>query len=89
LDLPMPPAPIVVTPKILVGTTGNRRGAGSAAATATIVDLAAAAEHLAIIEHSELIALVQKCADRAAKAKASMPGIRMSWEPGAQKRETA
>ena len=89
LDLPMPPAPVVVTPKILVGTTGNRRGAGSAAATATIVDLAAAAEHLAIIEHPELIALVQKCADRAAKAKAPMPGIRMSFEAAAQKRETA
>ena len=77
---PMPPAPIVVTPRILVGTTGNRRGTGSATPTAVIVDLSAAAAFLASTQHPDLVALIQKCADRAAKAKATMPGVRMSWE---------
>lgn len=85
LDLPeAPPAsmplPIVETPDVLIGTSGRRRGATSAPATATITDLAAAAAYYAEQRDPDLIELIQRLANRAARAKARIPGCRMSWE---------
>ena len=74
------PPPVVETPKVLIGTSGTRRGATAAPATATITDLKAAALYYATQQNPELIELIQKLANRAAKAKATIPGCTMSWE---------
>lgn len=72
--------PVVAVPKILIGTQGNRRSVATAKATATIVDLKAAASYYADQKHPDLVKLVQKLADKAASSRASVPGVRMSWE---------
>lgn len=77
---PVPDVIVVDTPKIMLGTTGNRRSAKAAPATATIVDLKAAAAFYAEQKHPDLIALVQKLADKACKARSSIPGVAMSWQ---------
>lgn len=77
---PVPDVIVVDTPKIMLGTTGNRRSAKAAPATAAIVDLKAAAAFYAEQRHPDLIALIQKLGDKAAKARSSVPGIAMSWE---------
>lgn len=77
--VPPPARPVaVVQDKIMIGTEGRRRSAAQAARLATIIDLKAAAIWLAEQEHPDLIACVQKIADRAAKARASMPGVHIS-----------
>ncbi len=83
LDLPPPPKPIIPEPKLMLGSgqSGNRRSVKTTAPeTATIVDLEAATAFYAQQQHPDLIALIQKLADRAIKARASVPGIRFSWE---------
>lgn len=79
-DLPPPPAPIVVAPKVLMGTSGTRRSAREAPATATIVDLAAVAKFYADQSHPALVELLQKLVDKAAKARTPVSGAVMSWE---------
>lgn len=75
-------APVFEAPKTLygTGTEGNRRSASAGPATATITDLRKAAAYYADQQHPDLIALVQKLANKAAKARAAVPGVRMSWE---------
>lgn len=83
LPLAPPPPPVAPPPKLMLGTgtEGNRRSVRTKAPeTATIVDLAAAAQFFAAQQHPELVALIQKLADRAIKARAKVPGIRFSWE---------
>ena len=78
-----PPVPVTVAPKIPLGTgrDGNRRSVtAKAPETATIENLRLAATHFADQHHPELIALIQKLADRAIKARAEIPGVRFSWE---------
>lgn len=78
-----PPPPVAPPPKLMLGTgaSGNRRSVKTAAPeTATITDLVAAASFFAKQQHPELLALVQKLADRAIKARAEIPGIRFSWQ---------
>ena len=80
---PPPVAAIVSSPpKIMLGsgTVGNRRSLREPPATAVITDLAAAAAYYAAQQHPDLIALIQKLADKAAKAKAEVPGCVMSWQ---------
>jgi hypothetical protein len=69
---------------VLIGTQGNRRGMRAAPATATIVDLAKAAAYLAEIQHPDLIVLVQKVGNAAAKSRTQMPGVVMSWDEAKQ-----
>lgn len=73
-------APVVDIPKTLygTGTEGNRRSSRDAPATATITDLKAAAIYYAEQQHPDLIKLIQKLADKAAKARATVPGVSMS-----------
>lgn len=83
LDLTPPPHPVVPPPKISLGTGtyGNRRSVKTAPPeTASIVDLHAAVAFLAEQQHPDLVTLVQKIADRAVKSRATMPGIRFSWQ---------
>lgn len=83
LPLTPPPMPVAPAPKLMLGsgTSGNRRSVKTAAPeTASIVDLVAAASFFAKQGHPELIALVQKLADRAIKARADIPGIQFSWQ---------
>ncbi len=75
--------PVVADEKILIGTQGTRRSARAPAGTAAITDLKAAAAFFAEQKHPDLIALIQKLADRACKSRASIPGILMSWEKAA------
>lgn len=81
-DLPPapPPQPIVTVPKVMVGTgaAGNRRSVKTEPAKgAVIVDLGKAAAYLAEQKHPDLIALVQKLADKAAKSSMPMPGTEL------------
>ena len=73
-------APIIDVPKTLYGsgTEGNRRSTREAPATAVITDLKAAAIYYADQQHPDLIKLIQKLADKAAKARATVPGISMN-----------
>lgn len=83
LPLAPPPPPPAPAPKLMLGTgtTGNRRSVKTAAPeTATITDLVSAAGFFAKQQHPELLALIQKLADRAIKARAEIPGIRFSWQ---------
>lgn len=83
LPLAPPPPPVAPPPKLMLGSglSGNRRSVKTAAPeTATIVDLKAAAVFYASQNHPDLIALIQKLADRAIKARAEVPGIRFSWQ---------
>lgn len=83
LPLAPPPPPVAPPPKLMLGsgTSGNRRSVKTAAPeTASIVDLKAAAGFYASQNHPDLIALIQKLADRAIKARAEIPGIRFSWQ---------
>lgn len=89
-ELPMapPPPPVVEAPRLMLGTgtQGKRRAAvDKPAETATITDLKAAAIALAEINHPDLVALVQKIADRSIKARRPMPGIAFSWQTAAEK----
>jgi hypothetical protein len=81
---PMPaPAPVIPETKVVLGTGlgGKRATAKSKAAeTATIVDLKAAAAYFAGQQHPDLVACIQKLADKAAKARAEVPGVRFSWQ---------
>jgi len=77
-------APVIETPKIMIGTTGNRRSAKTGPATATIVNLEAAAIFYARQKNPDLIKLVQKLADKAAKAGAAVDGVRMSFAEAAE-----
>lgn len=79
LDLPLPAAP---PPKVMLGSgaSGNRRAVKEPPATATVLDLMAAAQHFAKVEQPELVALIQKLADKAAKSRALIPGVRFSWQ---------
>lgn len=79
--IPAGPTPVVVKPE-LVGTGARRSGLREPLATATIVDLSAAAAYYAQTRHPELVALVQRLANAAARSKArvAVPGCRMSWE---------
>ncbi|WP_414461757.1 hypothetical protein [Hyphomicrobium sp. DY-1] len=72
-------APVVDVPKALygTGTEGNRRSAKEPAPTAIITDLKAAALFYAEQNDPDLIKLIQKLADKAAKARATVPGITM------------
>lgn len=80
--LPAAPEPVVAAPKVLIGTGERRRGIREEPPSAVITDLAAAAAYYAGLREPELVALIQKLANRAAKAKATIPGCRMSWETG-------
>lgn len=83
LPLAPPPPPVAPAPKLMLGTgtNGNRRSVKtSAPETATIVNLEAAAAFFARQSHPEVVALVQKLADRAIKARAEIPGIQFSWQ---------
>ncbi len=73
----------VAPTKVMIGTKKDgerRRSVKAPPATATIIDLAAAAAYLVKIQHPELTALVRKVGNRQAANKALMPGMRMSWE---------
>lgn len=90
LDLPPPPKPVVPEPKIMLGSgqSGNRRSVKTAAPeTATIINLEAAAAFYAQQRHPDLIALIQKLADRAIKARATVPGIKFSWQSNTEAAE--
>lgn len=80
-DLPTaPPPPIVTTPKVMLGSgaAGNRRSVKTEPGkVAVIVDLAKAAAFLVEQKHPDLIALVQKLADKGAKANMPMPGTEL------------
>lgn len=76
--------PVIETPKIMIGTTGNRRSAKDGPATATIVNLEAAALFYARQKNPDLIKLIQKLADKAAKAGAAVDGVRMSFQEAAE-----
>lgn len=78
--VPLAPAPVVAVPKVMLGTDGPRRGVRAEPDKATIVNLAQAAAYYAEQQHPDLVALIQKLADKAAKAKAKVPGTVMSWE---------
>lgn len=64
--------------RTMLGTVGRRRSATPVAQMATIADLRTAVIFLAEQEHPEIVAVVQKIADRAARARTSMPGIHIS-----------
>src|SRR5262249_28989846 len=78
-----PPPPVVVPVKAeLVGTGARRSGVREPIATATILDLEAAAAHFAKMRHPDMVALIQKLANAAARSRArvTVPGCKMSWE---------
>jgi hypothetical protein len=81
---PLPPVPekLFVAPvaKVMIGTAGARRSVKEAPATASITDLAKAVMHLVSVNDPELIKLVQKRADSAAKARSTFPGVFMSFQ---------
>lgn len=83
-DLPAAPPqkfePVITAPKIMLGTTGTRRSVKEPPATAVIIDLKAAAVFFAEQRHPDLIAAIQKLADKAAKSRAIVPGCAMSWQ---------
>lgn len=83
LDLPLPAAP---PPKVMLGSgaSGNRRAVKEPPATATVLDLMAAAQHFAKVEQPELVALIQKLAGNAAKSRVLIPGVRFSWQSKAE-----
>lgn len=83
-----PAAAVKPPPAVLIGTAGvgRRRGQRKPAETAVITDLSAAAGYLASIAHPDLIEVVQMVANRMARSKARMPGVRMSWEAPAAAR---
>lgn len=69
------PAPTFVVPEVTVQVgTGRKRTAGKVAVTAIITDLGKAAAHLVSLADPDLIALIQKRADKAIKAGAIFPG---------------
>jgi len=72
--------PVVVVERTLIGTGSRRKGAKAEKATAAIVDLKACAIYYAEQQHPALIELLQKLADKAAGAKAQVPGCVMSWQ---------
>lgn len=74
--------PVVAAPKVMIGTGERRRGVRAEVATATIMDLGAATAYYVGIKHPELVVLIQKLANQAARAKATVPGCKMSWESG-------
>lgn len=81
----IPAGPVAVeAPKVMIGTSGNRRGAQSERHTATITDAKALAVHLAEAKHPDLMECLQRIANAAARSKArqTLPGCRMSWENG-------
>lgn len=85
---PLPPVaatPVLApAPRVMIGSQGSRRSVKEAPATAVITDLAKAALHLASLKDSDLIKLVQKRADAAAKAKVAFPGCVMSASQAAE-----
>jgi hypothetical protein len=88
-DLPLapPPRPTVKAPdiKLGTGTVGNRRSVKTAPVMqAVIVNLKEAALYLVEQNHPELVALVQRLADKGAKSKMPMPGTQL-----VEKEETA
>lgn len=77
--------PVVASaPKVMVGTVGARRSVREVPKTAIITDLFAAAKHLAGLNDPELIKLVQKAADKAAKAGVPYPGCILSTAQAAE-----
>ncbi len=85
--LPLPPVatPVLASvPKVMIGTQGARRSVKEAAPTAMITDLAKAAAYLASIQDQDLIKLIQKRADAAAKAKTAFPGCTLSYQQAAE-----
>lgn len=87
---PEPPAelpftPVVAVENIMIGTTGNRRSAKTASGTPVIADIKAAALYYAEQQNPDLVALIQKLANKAAKANASVPGITMPWQMQTEK----
>lgn len=84
-ELPLIPAesvPVVVAPKVMIGTGGTRRGVREEPHTATITDLKALAAYYAGVNHPQLVELLQKLANNAARssARTALPGVVMSWE---------
>lgn len=81
---PVQPIPAAMTPvvaaapKVMIGTVGSRRSVKAAPKSAIITDLVAAARHLAGLQDKDLVALVQKRADAAAKAGVAFPGCVLS-----------
>lgn len=83
--IPAAMTPVVASaPKVMIGTVGARRSVREAPKTAIITDLAAAAKHLAAGRDAELIKLVQKAADKAAKAGVAFPGCVLSGAEAAE-----
>lgn len=72
-------APVVPVQKTLYGTgsEGNRRSTKEAQPVAVITNLKEAAIYYAEQQDPDLIKLIQKLADKAAKARAAVPGITM------------
>lgn len=85
LNLASPAEPVVAAvEKNLYGTGSKRRSARTEKPTAVITNLAAAAAYYAEQAHPDLVALIQKLADKAAGANAKVPGCVMSWEKPTQ-----
>jgi hypothetical protein len=80
--IPAAPEPVIAAPKVMIGTQGARRGAQKPTHTAVILDIEQAAAYYAAIKHPDLVELIQRLADAAARSKARLlvPGCRMSWE---------
>jgi len=80
------PTPVVVVPDVMIGTGARRRGAQAVAHTATIIDAKALAAHLVEVRHPDMMATLQSIANAAARsrARAPLPGCRMSWQTTAQ-----
>lgn len=76
-------APVIDVPKVVIGTGahGNRRSVKTeGTAKGTIMDVKAVAAFYAEQRHPKLIECLQKLVDQAAKSRANVPGVQMSWQ---------
>lgn len=76
-------APVIDVPKVVIGTGahGNRRSVKlEGPAKGTIIDIEAAAAFYAKQRHPKLVECLQKLVDQAAKSRATVPGVQMSWQ---------
>jgi hypothetical protein len=78
--VPEAPEPVALAPKVMVGTGARRTSGSREPATAVVTDFKALAVHCIDNNYTELIDLLQKIANRAARGKGKLPGVRMSWE---------
>jgi hypothetical protein len=91
VPVPEEAEPVIVVPKTLYGTGPRRASAKAATPTAVIFDLEAVALHFVKTKNPDIIALLQRLANAAARSKArtTIPGCRMSWESNGPTQEAS